>query len=243
MQQHISASLVNIFESFSTCILNFYPGPGHSSVPSWEMTFCASVCCVPWEKICAAKFSMPGYKTIADWDDLGALEAFNNAKARYWAEINGLPSDLPLPDPEMFIDKVDQNPYIDPELVVDLEKLPPPPRESNDYEDLSYETFLNATLPVVAQGWGDAEVETPVPATGGDSSGNLWKRGGTNASGGQHLDQRNGRRGRLNGRNRNGYCSAFARSPAVMKQWKPKPSCATNGQRSAEGSWRWGYRD
>lgn len=173
------------------------PRHGHSPVPLWEKTFCTSICYVSWERICAAKVSMSGYRSITEWDDSGALEAFDNAKARYWADINGLPSEIPLPGPDVYNDKVDHNPFIDPELVADLErKPPPPPCQSNKHEDLSYEAFLSATLPVVATGWGDAEeevsntkceVEKPLPTTGWDvaghlpangSSGHLWNNNG-----------------------------------------------------------------
>lgn len=41
------------------------------------------------------------------WDDSAGKEAFDNAKARFWAEINNLPSEIPLPDPNMYIQEVD----------------------------------------------------------------------------------------------------------------------------------------
>ena len=60
-----------------------------------------------------------------EWDDSAAREAFDNAKARFLAEINGLRCDISLPDPNLFIDKVDYNAHINPELVADLEKEVP----------------------------------------------------------------------------------------------------------------------
>jgi len=151
---------------------------------------------------------MSGHQNIVDWDDSGAREAFENAKVRYWAEINGLPCDITLPDPDIYIDEVDCYAVIDPELVADLyRKPPPPPRYANKNEDLSYEAFLRSSMvnmPVEATGWGDAEeqgdrtesqpkwdafIEKPVPATGwGDheadhqpknwNSSNLWNENG-----------------------------------------------------------------
>lgn len=157
--------------------------PEHSSVPSWEKTFCTSVCHVPWDRICDSKVWICNYKNVADWDDSGSLEAFENAKARYWAELNNLPCEIPLPDPDMFIDEVDHNTVIDPKLIADLYKKPPtpPPCPAGEYEDLSYQAFLNKTLPVKATGWGDEEegekneslpnwgapVASPLPVTTG----------------------------------------------------------------------------
>lgn len=132
--------------------------PQRSSVPSWEKTFCTAVCHVPWDRICAAKTWLPSYEKIADWKDSGALENFQNAKARYWAEINGAPCKVPFPNPDIYNDEVDYDAVIDPELIADLyRKPPPPPCSSNEYDDLSYESFLNRSLTVKATGWGDPE--------------------------------------------------------------------------------------
>lgn len=60
------------------------------------------------------------YKIVQEWDDSGGLEAFQNAKFRYWAKINNRQCDIPLPDPDLYIDEVDYNAVIDPEVVVDL---------------------------------------------------------------------------------------------------------------------------
>lgn len=197
---------------------------------------------------------MSGYKSIAEWDDSGALEAFDNAKARYWADINGLTSEIPLPGPDMYNGEVDHNPFIDPELVADLERKPPPPPppQSNKHEDLSYEAFLNATLPVVATGWGDeeeeevnntkCEVEKPLPATGWDdaehlpangSSGNLWNNNGGwgdawNKDSGCNSWEKQGRYVSSGGRQGNkeqGRRNNWNRNGYAgksMGQWKPK---------------------
>ncbi|KAK9289436.1 hypothetical protein L1049_007591 [Liquidambar formosana] len=62
--------------------------------------------------------------TVVKWNDSAGEEAFHNAKNRFWAKINGLPCDLPFPDPDIYIDEIDWNPNIDPELVLDLEREP-----------------------------------------------------------------------------------------------------------------------
>ncbi|KAF8395768.1 hypothetical protein HHK36_019719 [Tetracentron sinense] len=56
-------------------------------------------------------------ENVVQWNDSASEEAFHNAKKRFWAEINGLPHDVPLPDPDMYIDEVDWNSEIDPELL------------------------------------------------------------------------------------------------------------------------------
>nr|CAD1840028.1 unnamed protein product [Ananas comosus var. bracteatus] len=87
--------------------------------------------------------------------------AFQNAKARYWAKIHGLKCDIPLPNPDMYIDVVDQDTIIDPQLIEDLYKKPPPQNgsetESNCFLNLE---SLNQEVP--ATGWGDDE-EDPLP--------------------------------------------------------------------------------
>ncbi|KAJ6853105.1 uncharacterized protein M6B38_251065 [Iris pallida] len=132
------------------------PGTWHSSVPQWEKKFCSTVCMVPWGKICAAKASLSAHKNVVDWDDSAALEAFQNAKARYWAEINRFPCDIPLPDPDIYIDKVDYEAVIDPKLVEDLEKRPPPP-DVDTNTSVIWDSFIYANKPVPVTGWGDAE--------------------------------------------------------------------------------------
>ncbi|ONK70918.1 uncharacterized protein A4U43_C04F2860 [Asparagus officinalis] len=146
-------------------------GRGYSPVPSWERTFCSSVCGVPWRKICEAKDYTLRHENIADWDDSGALKAFENAKARYWSKINGLACDVPTPDPDLFFDEVDHHDATDPELIADLENEDTASRGEGDdqEEDLSFEAAYEALrrLPVVATGWGDAEEgDEPLRAAG-----------------------------------------------------------------------------
>ncbi|KAM0947871.1 hypothetical protein DsansV1_C07g0072241 [Dioscorea sansibarensis] len=130
------------------------------SVPLWEKKFCTSVCLIPWEKICETQRVLPMYARVAKWDDSAGEEAFQKAKARYWAEINGLPCDIPLPDPDAYIDVIDYDTVIDPLLVEDLYKLPP---SVDSEEDLTcgWDSFLFADRPVPATGWGDEEDQVP----------------------------------------------------------------------------------
>ncbi|XVF40832.1 hypothetical protein PTKIN_Ptkin01aG0148000 [Pterospermum kingtungense] len=59
---------------------------------------------------------------VQNWDDTAGKEAFQNAKNGYWAEINGFSGEISAPDPNAYIDEINWNPYIDPELIKDLEK-------------------------------------------------------------------------------------------------------------------------
>jgi len=42
-------------------------------------------------------------------------------KNMFWAEINGFPCDIPLPNPNIYIDDVDSNASVNPELYRDVE--------------------------------------------------------------------------------------------------------------------------
>ncbi|KAI5331888.1 hypothetical protein L3X38_022014 [Prunus dulcis] len=52
------------------------------------------------------------------------LYEVNDAKSWFWAEINGLPCNISLPDPDAYTDDVDWSlvPTIDPEVILDLER-------------------------------------------------------------------------------------------------------------------------
>ena len=100
---------------------------------------------------------MSAYKNIAEWDDAAAFEAFQHAKARYWADINGLPREIPLPDPDMYIDKVNHKVVIDPKLVEDLEKQQPPCIPEGKKEGSNgWDSIIFENKPIPAAGWGNA---------------------------------------------------------------------------------------
>ncbi|CAI0560302.1 unnamed protein product [Linum tenue] len=91
-------------------------------VPVWEKEFCYAVGAVPWHKVVDAKKFSYCQSQVLKWDDSAGKEAFHNAKKRYWAVINGLPCDVPPPDPNACIDEINWNPYIDAELIRELEQ-------------------------------------------------------------------------------------------------------------------------
>ncbi|KAJ8633668.1 hypothetical protein MRB53_027004 [Persea americana] len=94
---------------------------GQPTFPSWEKRLCTSVCKIPWRKICENKIYEVFYKNILEWNDSAGKEAFQNEKSMYWAEINGLPCDIPLLDPDRYIDVVDLSSSIDPKLLSALD--------------------------------------------------------------------------------------------------------------------------
>ncbi|XVF24232.1 hypothetical protein REPUB_Repub13aG0110000 [Reevesia pubescens] len=93
----------------------------NDGVPLWEKKFCTLVGRISWRKVVDAKKFMCYNDNVHNWDDSAGEEAFQNAKKRYWAEINGFSYDISAPDPDAYIDEINWNPYIDPEMIRDLE--------------------------------------------------------------------------------------------------------------------------
>ena len=97
------------------------------------------------------------YDNVVQWNDSAGEEAFCNAKKRYRAGTNGLPWSISLPDPDIYIDKVDWNSSIDPELLLDLEQE----QETNDEVDkdekvvILGDSLLNKSFSFT--GWGEEQ--------------------------------------------------------------------------------------
>ncbi|BAT85206.1 hypothetical protein LR48_Vigan484s001700 [Vigna angularis] len=141
----------------------------HSNLPAWEKKFCSSIGSVPWRKIVETKQYMHLFDNVVNWDDSAGKEAFENAKRKYWADINGIPCTVSLPDPDIYIDNVDWNAIVDPELILDLEReaLRVPckgvVRNDQDVVIIGGALYLNdQKLPCT--GWGDDEEEQPKPS-------------------------------------------------------------------------------
>ncbi|XP_027352679.1 uncharacterized protein LOC113863327 [Abrus precatorius] len=135
----------------------------HSTVPSWEKKFCFTVGSVPWRKLIESKKYMYLHDNVINWDDSAVKEAFDNAKSRFWAEINGLPCNISLPDPNSYIDNVDWNSSVDPELVLDLEREVKVPSEGERDEEVVIlgSPFLLNQQSFSCTGWGDDEAVVP----------------------------------------------------------------------------------
>ncbi|GMH18694.1 hypothetical protein Nepgr_020535 [Nepenthes gracilis] len=128
----------------------------HSSVPLWEKKFCSLVGAVPWRKLLETKKCLYLYDGVVKWNDSAGEEAFWNAKKRFWAEINGIPCDIKLPDPDIYIDEIDWDAEIDPELLLDLEREPVLPEETEQAGSI---VFLGSPMDLAQSipctGWGD----------------------------------------------------------------------------------------
>ncbi|XP_073224258.1 uncharacterized protein [Cicer arietinum] len=94
----------------------------HDGIPLWEKKYCTLMGRVPWQKIVDSKKLIYCHNNVLNWKDSAAEEAFQNAKKRYWDKINSLPCDISLPDPDAYIEQIDWNPCIDPELIKELDK-------------------------------------------------------------------------------------------------------------------------
>lgn len=105
------------------------------------------------------------YENIVQWNDSAGEEAFQNAKNRFWAKINDRPCDISLPDPDIYIDEIDWNSSIDPELILDLEREPKPSDETKGEGVIVGDPFL-LNQPIACTGWGDAEEDFKKDASG-----------------------------------------------------------------------------
>ncbi|CAH2074236.1 unnamed protein product [Thlaspi arvense] len=134
-------------------------GNCNPSVPAWEKEFCAVVGSVPWKKVVEAKRFMHLYDRVVQWDDSAGEDAFKNAKSRYWAEINGVPCGLSLPDPDVYIDDVDWDAEVDTELILDLERGPDPITGEEEHVVILDALVLSGQYSGLGwgTGWGDAE--------------------------------------------------------------------------------------
>ncbi|GMH20178.1 hypothetical protein Nepgr_022019 [Nepenthes gracilis] len=126
------------------------------SVPSWEKKFCASMA-VPWYKLLEMKKFVYLHQNVVKWNDSAGEEAFWNAKKRFWAAINGLPCDMKFPGPDIYIDEIDWNAEIDPELLLDLEREFVVP--NNAEQEGGIVNLAISTEPILSTGWGDNEDE------------------------------------------------------------------------------------
>ncbi|WCJ33406.1 hypothetical protein M5689_014772 [Euphorbia peplus] len=144
-----------------------FHGNWQPTVPTWEKRFCYTVGSVPWSKLLETKRSMYLYENVVQWNDSACEEAFHNAKSRFWAKMKGLLCDISLPDPDEYIDEVDWNSEIDPELYLDLEREFKYPDEKDNKEEgvILDNNLLNQSFSCT--GWGEAEEDLQKAAAGG----------------------------------------------------------------------------
>ncbi|XP_078152374.1 uncharacterized protein LOC144547574 isoform X1 [Carex rostrata] len=132
-----------------------------------EKEFCQYLSSITWGRLFYAQKYTYLYKNILQWDDSGALESFQAARSRFNAEYSGEPCDNPLPDRDMYIDIIDHDCIIDPELISDIEKELVPPETTKARHQTSTGT----------NGWDSVEcTDRLVPATGWESWGDSGDR-------------------------------------------------------------------
>ncbi|KAL2501788.1 uncharacterized protein Fot_35636 [Forsythia ovata] len=104
------------------------------------------------------------YDNVMNWDDSEGKEVFQNAKTRFWSAKHGVPCDIPLPDPDLHIDKIDWDSENDIELPFDLDINPvfPDPDENREPVVIFGDSFFvnQAFSPT---GWGDYEENMKIP--------------------------------------------------------------------------------
>lgn len=116
------------------------------------------------------------YPNVLSWDDSAGREAFDNAWRRFWYKKKGYACDTPLPDPDLYIDIIDWDAEVDPELWRDLESIPVVSHTEEEDKapvgDLSVPNYQEIT----PTGWGDdVEKIDPEPVyTPHDLRGHGW---------------------------------------------------------------------
>ncbi|KAL0316776.1 UNVERIFIED_CONTAM: hypothetical protein Sradi_5555800 [Sesamum radiatum] len=152
-------------------------GNWQPTVPSWEKDFCKAVGSMDWETLVQMKKFTHLYSNVMEWNDSAGEEAFRNAKERYWAEINGHSCDISLPDPDLYIDKINWDSENDPEPLQDLESELAIPNTEQDHEPVVI--FGDSIMPdqtFLAAGWGDCEENVDVPANNSAECGGPWEQ-------------------------------------------------------------------
>ncbi|KAL0404866.1 UNVERIFIED_CONTAM: hypothetical protein Sradi_2127400 [Sesamum radiatum] len=170
----------------------YYFGSWQPTVPSWEKEFCKVVGSLDWETLLQMKRFMHLYENVIKWNDSAGEEALSNAKKRFWAKINGLPCDISLPDPDLYIDKIDWDSEVDPQMQSDIEFEPMISNVDEDHDPVVI--FGDSLLPnqeYSVTGWGDDEENFKVPAKSSSANhGDPWEQNWGNSfdNGGLQLD-------------------------------------------------------
>ncbi|XP_041996936.1 uncharacterized protein LOC121747022 [Salvia splendens] len=136
------------------------------TVPVWEKEFCKVVGSMDWETLLEMKRYIHLYDNVLDWNDSAGEEAFSNSKKRYWAKRKGLSCDISLPDPDLYIDKINWDSDNDPKMLLsDVESLATSPQTEEDHDPVVIFGDYAAPDHVLATvGWGDLEDNLVGPA-------------------------------------------------------------------------------
>lgn len=162
------------------------------TAPSWDKRLSTSVSKIPWKKICERKRFESSFQNILEWNDSAVKEAAQNAKARFCAKISGLPCDASLPDPDLYIEDVDWNAYVDPRLLSALNGERTVSEHGDD--DCNHEILDSALWNqlIIPSGWGDIDDNAVMKAnnTMGPGCGN-YNRTADSSKGWAHSDEEN----------------------------------------------------
>ncbi|XP_076951403.1 uncharacterized protein LOC143624733 [Bidens hawaiensis] len=126
----------------------------------WEQRFCISVG-IPWEKVVNAKDDLQYYDSVSKWDDSAGELNFLEAKKRFWAQINNIPTNDPQPDPNMYNEDIDWNPEIDCELVKELDLAYFNPDEAEKLESYNATKINDGFTPGCILGLNDSNDNNP----------------------------------------------------------------------------------
>ncbi|XP_031126136.1 uncharacterized protein LOC116028542 [Ipomoea triloba] len=133
-------------------------GSWQRTVPSWEKSFCKVVGLLDWESVLEMKKFAFLFDNVVKWDSSAGEEAFQNAKNRFWSQLHGIPCDISLPDPDLYIDEIDWDCKVDPEMLLDLDSKPVDTGPDEKHEGVII--FGDALIPndaFSASGWGEEE--------------------------------------------------------------------------------------
>ncbi|XP_075517787.1 uncharacterized protein LOC142552070 [Primulina tabacum] len=139
-------------------------GSWQPTVPSWEKEFCKVVGSLDWETLLQLKKFTHLCDNVVMWNDSAGEEAFCNAKRRFWAQINGFPCEVELPNPDLYIDDIKWDMETDPELSLNLDTKPAIPYiEENIGTVVFFGDSLVSNQEFSPSGWGDEEENVKVP--------------------------------------------------------------------------------
>ncbi|KAG9132640.1 hypothetical protein Leryth_016688 [Lithospermum erythrorhizon] len=130
------------------------------TVPAWEKKFCKAVGSLNWNAFLDMKQYVCLYENILKWNDSAGEEAFHSAKNRFWAELNGIPCTVDIPDPDLYIDEIDWECQIDEELLLDLDRRSVANSDEKSDTVIIFGDSLIPNLPFITgwgTGWGDEE--------------------------------------------------------------------------------------
>ncbi|XP_042000750.1 uncharacterized protein LOC121750298 isoform X3 [Salvia splendens] len=119
-----------------------------------------------WETLLEMKRFIHLYDNVLDWNDSAGEEAFSNAKKRYWAKRKGLSCDITLPDPDLYIDKIDWDSDNDPEMLLsDVENPSMSPQTEEDFDPaVIFGDYAAPNHALATVGWGEVEENLVGPA-------------------------------------------------------------------------------